>query len=139
MEETKKPKKINFKFDQLKTKLSLFLLDDFFHNAIVQWSFLLALVINMANWIGIAYFIRPVDFPIILHYNAYFGVDIIGNWKEVYYLPTTGTIILIVNALLALYFFKRKQRIASHILLLAAMFVQAGVSIAAASVIIINY
>jgi hypothetical protein len=123
----------------LKNRIRHFFAREFFHNSLVQWVFLGALFINLADWGTLAYFIRPVDFPIILHYNVYFGVDLIGSWWQIFMLPLMGALILVVNAFLAYIFFEQKERIASHLLLLAAFAVQAGVSIAAVSVILINY
>ena len=86
---------------------------DFFRNTIVQWLMIATSTVNLANWGALAFFIRKVDFPIILHYNVYFGVDIIGNWWETYFLPAAGTVIFAVNVLLAYFFYQRKERIAS--------------------------
>lgn len=123
----------------LKQKARRFFTGEFFGNSIVHWALIAAFFLNIANWASLAVFIRPVDFPIILHYNVYFGVDLIGNWRQAYFLPAVGTIMLAVNAILAYFFYRQKERIASYLLLLAAFIVQAGISIAVASVILINY
>ena len=77
----------------LKIKIKNFFSQEFFQSGIVHWVFIGALILNVVNWGLIAYFIRPVDFPIILHYNVYFGVDVIGDWWQVYYLPLIGLLI----------------------------------------------
>jgi hypothetical protein len=87
----------------------------------------------------IAFFIRPVDFPIILHYNVYFGVDVIGAWWQVYFLPLIGLVILSVNTVLGYLFYQQKERIVAHLLILATFIVQIGISIAVASLLLINY
>jgi hypothetical protein len=131
--------------EKIKEKLSLiakvrgFFVADFFSNSIVHWTLIASIFINAADWAALAYFIRPVDFPIILHYNVYFGVDIIGDWWQAYFLPLIGVIMLVINTLLAYYFFKQKERIASYLLLLTAIIIQAGVAIASAGIIFINY
>jgi hypothetical protein len=123
----------------LREKIRRFFANEFFHNPIVQWVMIVAIFVNLADWAALAVFIRPVDFPLILHYNVYFGVDIIGSWWQSYFLAFTGSVILIVNAVLSYFFYGRKERIASYVLLLAALFVQAGIAIAAASIILVNY
>jgi hypothetical protein len=123
----------------LKQKVRHFFARDFFRSPIVHWVLIGAIFVNLANWGGLAYFIRPVDFPITLHYNVYFGVDIIGNWQEAYFLPLIGTLIFIVNIWLAYFFYRQKERIAAYLLLLAAFIVQVGVSIAVIGIILINY
>jgi hypothetical protein len=112
---------------------------DFFRSGQVQWVLIGALILNLANWLALAYFIRPVDFPITLHYNVYFGVDIIGPWWQAYFLPGIGLVIMAVNTTLGYFFYQQKDRIIGHILLLATCIIQVAVSIAVASLIMINY
>ncbi len=125
--------------DSLKKILVRGLANEFLRNPIAQWLLIASFFINIADWAALAFFIRPVDFPIILHYNVYFGVDIIGGWWQAYFLPFTGAVILLVNAVLAHFFYGRKERIASYVLLMAALAIQAGVAVAEAGVILINY
>lgn len=125
--------------NKFQLKLKYFFSQEFFHSPLVQWVIIGALLINFGNWGAIAYFIRPVDFPIILHYNVYFGVDVIGAWWQVYFLPTIGLVILSVNTVLGYLFYRQKERIVAHLLILATFIVQIGISIAVASLLIINY
>lgn len=115
------------------------LVSEFFKNSIVLWLLFGSIFLNAANWIFLAIFIRPVDYNIILHYNVYFGVDLIGNWWQPYVLPVMGIIFLLVNLLLARRLFRQKERIAAYILLLSALIIQVGLIIASAGVVLINY
>ncbi|MFA6973860.1 MAG: hypothetical protein WC238_03965 [Parcubacteria group bacterium] len=136
------------KFSQIKktiantglvVRVRSFFAQDFFQNAIVRWLLISSLVANLIIWFGLKIFIVPVDLPIILHYNVYFGVDMLGDWRQVYILPLLGLILLIINLSLALHFYSQKERIASHILLMATLMLQLSLLVAAISVIIINY
>lgn len=122
-----------------KEKIRQFFSNEYFRNPIFQWVFIMSLVLNLTIWGVLAFFIRPVDFPIILHYNVFFGVDIIGSWWQVFFLPGMGLFILIFDTILAYMLFQKKERIAAYTFLLAAFFIQAGVAIAVASIILINY
>lgn len=62
--------------------------------------FVLALLINIANWLWILLRIRPQDDLIFLHYNILFGVDYIGEWWRVYIIAITGLVIFITNFLI---------------------------------------
>jgi hypothetical protein len=124
---------------KLQLRLKIFFTQEFFHSSLVQWVIIAALVVNATNWGVIAYFIRPVDFPIILHYNVYFGVDVIGAWWQIYFLPLIGLVIMTVNAVLGYLFYQQKERIVAHLLILATFIVQVGISIAVASLLLINY
>jgi hypothetical protein len=112
---------------------------EFFESGLVHWVLIGSLIINVLNWGFIAFFIRPVDFPIILHYNVYFGVDVIGPWWQVYSLPLIGLMILGVNTVLGYLFYQKKERIVAHLLMLATFIAQIGISVAVASLLIINY
>jgi hypothetical protein len=112
---------------------------EFFASALVHWVLIGSLVLNIVNWGLIAFFIRPVDFPIILHYNVYFGVDVIGPWWQVYFLPFIGLIILGINTVLGYLFYQKKERIVAHLLMLATFIAQIGITIAVASLLIMNY
>lgn len=112
---------------------------DFFRNPIVFWLLILSIFFNLTNWAALAIFVKPVDKTIILHYNVYFGVDSVGHWGQAYFLPAIGLILLIANLTLADYFYLRKERMASHILMMTALMAQLSLLIASASVILINY
>ncbi|KKP97579.1 MAG: hypothetical protein UR99_C0009G0011 [Candidatus Moranbacteria bacterium GW2011_GWD2_36_12] len=128
-----------FVIEKTKVVINYFFARDFFRSSLVHWVLIAALLVNAANWGAIAYFIRPVDFPIILHYNVYFGVDVIGAWWQMYFLPLIGLAILSVNTVLGYLFYQQKERIVAHLLLLATFIVQIGISIAVASLLLINY
>lgn len=50
----------------------------------ILWS---GLVIQCVIFVAVAYFIRPSTDTLILRYNAFFGVDILGAWWQVYLVP----------------------------------------------------
>lgn len=138
MREHEKKQGIHF-IEKIKMASNNFFAKEFFHSALVQWVLIGSLIINALNFGLIAYFIRPVDFPIILHYNVYFGVDVIGSWWQVYFLPLIGLLILSVNTLLGYSFYQQKERVIAHLLVLAVFIVQVCVTIAVATLLSINY
>jgi hypothetical protein len=126
-------------FSSIKLKLGNFFSQEFFKSALMHWVLIGALILNGINWGLIAYFIRPVDFPIVLHYNVYFGVDVIGAWWQLYFLPAIGLIILTINTVLGYLFYQKKERIIAHLLMLATFIVQIGMTVGVVSLLIINY
>jgi uncharacterized membrane protein len=132
--------KIEFRSEKtLKQKLSGFFSQEFWRSALVQWVLIVTLFLDLASWGIIVYYIRPIDLPIVLHYNVYLGVDVIGDWWQVYFLPIISSIFLIINTILAYIFYQRKERLAGYIFLLASFFVQAGTLIAISELAMINY
>lgn len=120
-------------------KFRSFFAEDFFKSHISVRLLVLNLLFNLIDWSILFIYIKPVDFPIILHYNVYFGVDMLGEWQQVYLLPVIGLFLFIVNFSLSVYFYRGKERIASYLLLMAGMMIQLSLIIASVSVIIINY
>lgn len=123
----------------LKSRVGSFFKQDFFRSKIVFWLIIFSLVANVTNWMGLWILVRPIDGNIILHYNVYFGVDMMGNWKLVFIMPSVGLLLFLINFFLALYFYHQKERIASYILLLASLMIQLSLLVASVSIIIINY
>lgn len=112
---------------------------EYFRNSIVVWLVILSLFFNMANWGALKILIKPVDLPIILHYNVYFGVDVMGNWKGSFFSPILGLLLFLINFSLAFFFYKNKERIASYVLLIGGLMIQLGMLVYSISLIIINY
>lgn len=116
-----------------------FFRQDFFRSGYVQWALICSIILNFLGWGIMVYFIRPVDFPIILHYNVYFGVDLIGDWWQAYALPLIGLTVLAINGILGFLFYAQKERLISHVLLLASSVVQIVIVIGVAGLAHINY
>ncbi|MFA5961805.1 MAG: hypothetical protein WC848_03940 [Parcubacteria group bacterium] len=128
-----------FEGKSLNGKIKFFFGQEFFRSRIVLWLLFLGVFFNLVIWSVLKFYSHPAGSSIILHYNVYFGVDSIGASREVFLLPSIGFIVLLINVLLSFYFYVKKERIASYVLLLAALMVQLSLLISAISVIIINY
>ena len=72
--------------------------NDFFRNHIVLWLLLFGLIANAADWTILLVFMNRVDAAVILHYNVYFGVDMLGSWKLVFIMPAVGLVLYLINA-----------------------------------------
>lgn len=112
---------------------------EFFHNTIVHWTLIVLLLLNFVCWGSLLFFIKPVDFPLILHYNVYFGVDIIGGWQQIYILPSIATLIFLINTVLGYFFYKQGERVITYVLFLASFMAHISALIAIGSLIRINY
>lgn len=112
---------------------------EYFGSSIVCWLLLLAVLGNLGNWALIYFGITQRDMPIILHYNVYFGVDAMGYRKDAFILPIIGLVILAANFILGFYFYEKKERIATYLLLIAAFMIQLSLLVASLSIVMINY
>lgn len=110
----------------------------FFGNPLIRIVASLSLAVILASVVAAYVFIvRSGSDTIVLHYNSYFGVDIVGTPKQSYFLPGMAAVFLSVNLVLAARFYAGRERIAAHMLLFAALFasVSSGIAIAALSFI----
>jgi hypothetical protein len=123
----------------LNEKIKLFFGQEYFKSRIVIWLLFLGGFLNVINWLILKFFLSSYEKDIILHYNVYFGVDSIGFSRGAYLLPFIGVIILLVNVAFSFYFYIKKERVASYILLITSLMVQISLLISVISVIIINY
>jgi len=98
---------------------------------------LLSLFFNLTSWILLAVFIKRSEFPVPLHYNIYFGIDLTGPYRNIFNLPSIGLFVVVINFVLGFWFYS-KDRIISYILLLVSLVVQIFVLIGAVTVIFIN-
>ena len=73
----------------------------------------------------------------VLHYNVYFGIDLLGPWYNVFFLPLIGIGLTLINAVMAASIW-RWDRIASYLLAIGAMVVVAVTTGAAGLLLYLN-
>ncbi len=70
------------------------------------------------------YFLYPQmrsELFVPLHYNIHFGVDLIGQWWQLFTSPFIAAVILLVNWIIAVYFFKKEPVLSSFFAVVAAI------------------
>ena len=98
---------------------------------------LLSFLLNMASWVWVLWQIGPQDETLFLHYNILFGVDYVGEWWKVLFLPLTGLIIFIINFILGWFLF-HKDKFISIILNSVGLICQIFILIASGILIFLN-
>ncbi len=91
---------------------------------------LLALLLNGALWWHASTTIGPQPESVPVHYNIYFGIDLLGPWWYLLLLPAGGAFVLVVNLVLAVLVY-RADRLASYFLTIGGAIVQLFVGITA--------
>ncbi len=100
-------------------------------------NFFIGLAFNIIIWLILAFNIGSSLEIIPLHYNIYFGIDLIGPWYKVFIIPTIGVIILFINILLS-YIIYKKDKTISYFLMGASSLSQFVLLIGAVFVILLN-
>jgi hypothetical protein len=98
---------------------------------------------NLAAWYGAGHIYRNIGQPeLALHYSVDFGIDIYGPVARLFVLPALGLVFYAFNSLLLLVVASINRKDAlffSHILLLAAVFVNLLLLVAVASIYLVNF
>ncbi|HLD21699.1 MAG TPA: hypothetical protein VJB65_02260 [Patescibacteria group bacterium] len=61
------------------------------------------ILVNICSWAVLIWKIPRTQDIVFLHYNIYFGIDLAGNWVRIFLLPSSGLVILCVNAVFVLW------------------------------------
>lgn len=95
----------------------------------------ICLLINIIHWVILYIKIKPGNRYILLHYNVVYGSDLVGKSTYIYLIPFVALILLLINALVASFFYK-KEKLASYFLNIASVAIQL-IFLAASLVLII--
>ena len=96
-----------------------------------------SLVLNAVSWFWLLWNIRPQTEEIFLHYTVLYGVDLVGPWSKVLYLPISGLFIILVNAFIGWILF-REDRFFAQIFNGVAVFCQCILLIATTILVFLN-
>lgn len=80
-------------------------------------------LLNAGSWALLYFTIHAQEDPIFLHYNIYFGVDLIGQWYRLYLMPLIGLAVAAVDTVLAAALYRRARAL-SYVLLGITVFLQ---------------
>lgn len=97
----------------------------------------LSLLLNILLWIWLLWKINPGPDPVFLHYNILFGVDFIGEWWQVLFLPLAGLLIFLINGIIAWMLFS-KDKFISLLLNAVSLLCQMIIFIAGALLVFLN-
>lgn len=83
----------------------------------VRMYLLFLFALNIINWL-LAYYVNNnvSQNLVVLHYNVNLGVNLIGNARDIYIIPTLGLAFIVINFILLLNIF-RKNKFLIHLLL----------------------
>lgn len=123
---------------RFKDKTRRFFWHGFWSDPVIFFSIVLAALANAGIWAALFWTAVPTDAPIILHYNIYFGVDVVGNWKSLFFMPALAAGLLFLNLVLSRFFYY-KERLASYLFAGTALILQLMMAVGVISAILINF
>lgn len=109
----------------------------FFKDPLVAGPAIFCLGFQIVIWWFMSTALHPSGEQFFLHYNSVFGVDLVGAWWRLFFIPILGLLIFCVNYGLALLLFRHDRFLARTLSILAAL-CHAGLFIAAYLLVGIN-
>jgi len=108
----------------------------------VKITFITSVLINLLIWVVLYLKIYPLSYlteygQIFLHYNTYFGIDKIGPWYQILFIPALGLFIIIFNNIIS-YIFYLRERLISYSLIIANVALQVILLAAAIFIVLLN-
>lgn len=97
--------------------------------------------LNVCLWFFSWLFYRQVkEDMIILHYNVDFGVDLVGEPRNIFMIPGLGLFALLFNLSLLFIFAKRPDfKLLSHLIMIVALLVNLFLSLSLGPLYLINF
>lgn len=116
-------------------------LKDYFSNKYVIVYFVLIFFTNICLWLAVWKMSAHSSQNLyVLHYNADFGVDLIGEARKLYVIPQLGLFIFLLDGFLPTFFLKRSDfNLLSHVFLSSALLCHLFLIISLFSLYIINF
>lgn len=87
---------------------------------------------------AIFYYIRPSSDAVILRFNVFFGVDLLGVWWQVYLIPSMCMVLFLGNLILAEILARRRVFLAALVLVHGSILILIAEVVAIAALIRIN-
>jgi len=95
--------------------------------------------LNIINWFLADYVNRNVSQNlVVLHYNVNLGVNLIGNVRDIYIIPTLGMAFIVINFLLLLNIYRR-GRFLIHLMLGFSLLINLSLIASTISIYLINF
>lgn len=99
--------------------------------------FAASIILNIITWFWLFWQIKPQADQIFLHYNILFGVDLVGPWWRIMFVPLTGLAIIFINAILGWMLFG-KDKFAAQLLNAVSVLCQIFLLVAASLLVFLN-
>ncbi len=109
----------------------------FFQDNLIKINLFLGILLNLGLWFWLFWQSRSFTDLITLHYNIYFGIDLLGPWYQIFLLPALGSLFLVLNVFLTAIVYK-KEKILGYFLMVASSFSQVIFILAAIFIIFVN-
>ena len=110
----------------------------YWRDRFVRGGIIVATVGAAALWLGLLLAIKQLPEIAFLHYNIYFGIDLIGSRYQLLVLPAIGSVVLVINGVLGAVVFPMEKAL-TYFLVGAAVLTQLLFILAAVFLLFVNF
>ncbi|MFA5318096.1 MAG: hypothetical protein WC323_01325 [Patescibacteria group bacterium] len=115
------------------------LIKELWRDAKLRWFLLSALFFNLIIWAASLFInLKSRDEVIALHHNIYFGITLIGDPKNVYFIPFMGLMAIIFNLILA-NIIKKEENAFMLVFSVCSLIVNIFLFLGITSIVLINF
>lgn len=97
----------------------------------------ISIVLLVIMWWYLIIHIHPTTDQLFLHYTVVFGVDLVGSWWKLYYVPVAGTAIFFINYGFS-HFMYRPQKFLARLLAMFTILIEIFLIVAAWLLVALN-
>jgi len=115
-------------------------LRDLWHYTQLKFFLLATLLLNIASWI-ISIIINTLatnDSVIALHHNIYFGINLIGDARQVYFIPLLGILLTLINTIFS-YIIRRDDSFFLYVFAASSALINFFLLLGLGSILLINF
>ncbi len=122
---------------KIKEGLSNITKNKFWKDKVCIFTLLTNVLFNIVIWIFLIFRLKSSEFPVPLHFNIYFGIDVIDRWSQAFVIPSIGLLVILINLVLSYLIFSKEKFIAQF-LLFSSLFIQCLLFLAGIGVVVIR-
>lgn len=113
----------------------------FFSKKPVFWSIIITLSLNCYIWYLINHYVDFSKTSHVLHYNVYFGIDLLGSPLNLFFIPIIGLAIFLLDLIFAfsIYDSKKNLLLLPYFLIYTSLFINLELVMYMALIIGIEY
>ena len=122
---------------KVKEELQNIIKNKFWRDKFSMFVLLTNIFFNISIWIFLIFRLEPSEYPVPLHFNIYFGIDVIDQWSQAFLIPGIGLVVIFLNLILSYLIFS-KEKFVAHFLLSGSLFVQILLFLAGIGIVVIR-
>lgn len=122
---------------KIKKELSNIIQNEFWKDKFNVFILLTNFLFNIVIWLFLTFRLEPSEYPVPLHFNIYFGIDVIDKWSQAFMIPGIGLLVIVINLSLAYLIFS-KEKFVAQFLLSSSLFIQILLFLAGIGMVVIR-